>query len=70
MKAEPAKRLTVDEAYAMGFRHISDMAAMNRLAERLSEDQTDSETLRLFEAWRQGAMIAQAMLERSKTVLN
>lgn len=69
MKAEPAKRLTVDEAYAMGFRHISDMAAMNRLAERLSEDQTDSETLRL-EAWRQGAMIAQAMLERCKTVLN
>lgn len=70
MKADAAKKMTVEDAYAMGFRHISDMAAMNRLAELLRDDQTDSETLRLFEAWRQGAMVAQAMLERARTVVN
>lgn len=70
MKSDAAKRMTVEETYAMGFRHISDMAAMNRLAELLRDDQVDSETIRLFEAWRQGAMVAQAMIERSRTALN
>lgn len=61
--------LTPEDAYAMGYRHIFDLALMNRIAELVRVEEPDAGALRLLEAWRQGACVAQAMIERTRTTL-
>lgn len=70
MKADkPAAPLTPEDAYVMGYRHISDLALMNQIAELIRGDDPDGAALRLLEAWREGAFAAQAMIERPGATL-
>jgi hypothetical protein len=62
-------RITAEDAYAMGYRHIADLARINQVAEMIRGDHPDAEALRLLAAWREGAMVAQAMLDRARTTL-
>lgn len=55
--------LTEKQAYQMGFRHVSDLADMNRVADLYLAGELDERALRLLEAWREGAMAASAMLD-------
>lgn len=67
----PAKTtpMTAEDAYAMGYRHIADLARINQIAELVRGGDPDGEALRLLAAWREGAMVAQAMFERARTTL-
>ena len=62
--------MTPKQAYRMGFRHITDLAEMNRIAEDFFENEGDERALRLMEAWRNGAMAAKAMLEKDSVTLH
>lgn len=62
-------KLSLEDAYAMGYRHIADLALMNRIAELIRCEEPDAAALRLLEAWRQGACVAQAMIERPRATL-
>ena len=55
--------MTPKQAYRMGFRHITDLAQMNRIADLYLEGEIDEKVFRLIEAWREGAMAATAMLD-------
>ena len=61
--------MTPKQAYRRGFRHISDLAEINRLADLVLADGSDEHALRLIEAWREGAMAAAAMLEKAHATL-
>lgn len=61
--------ITAEDAYAMGYRHIADLARINQVAELVRGDHPDAEALRLLAAWREGALVAQAMLDRARTTL-
>ncbi len=70
MKADDAETpLSPAEAYAMGFRHITDLALMNRIADLIRDEEPDAAALRLLEAWRQGAFVAQAIIESRRVTL-
>jgi hypothetical protein len=69
MNADAYEPLSLEDAYAMGYRHIADLALMNRIAELIRRDEPDAQALRLLEAWRQGAMVAQAMVDRATRTL-
>lgn len=70
MKA-PAKSglISAEDAYAMGYRHIADLARINQIAELVRGDHPDATALRLLAAWREGALMAQAMIERARNTL-
>jgi hypothetical protein len=53
----------------MGFRHITDLAEINRIADMFLEDELDDRAQRLIEAWREGAMAATAMLEKAHSTI-
>ncbi len=57
------------QAYQMGFRHVIDLAEINRIADLFLGDEADEGALRLMEAWREGAMAAAAMLEKEHVTL-
>ena len=59
-----ALQMTPKQAYRMGFRHVTDLAEINRVADTYLENECDPGALALIEAWRQGAMTATAMLEK------
>ena len=61
--------MTSEEAYQMGFRHISDLAEMNRIADLVSDYRFADYALELMEAWRQGAVAAKALLEKEVVTL-
>lgn len=61
--------MTPKQAYRMGFRHVSDLAAINRIADVFMNDDGDDRALELMEAWRAGAMAAAAMLEKARSTL-
>jgi len=61
--------MTPKQAYRMGFRHVSDLAAINRIADLFMNDDGDDRALVLMEAWRDGAMAAAAMLEKARSTL-
>ncbi|HSO43145.1 MAG TPA: hypothetical protein VLR47_09960 [Rhodospirillales bacterium] len=70
MKASAKSGLiTTEDAYAMGYRHIFDLAQINQIAELVRGEHPDGEALRLLTAWREGAMVAQAMIDRARTTL-
>jgi hypothetical protein len=54
----------------MGFRHVTDLAEINRIADLFMDDDSDDRALQLMEAWREGAMAAAAMLEKERATLN
>ena len=53
----------------MGFRHVTDLAEINRIADLFLGDDGDGRALQLMEAWREGAMAAGAMLEKQHVTL-
>jgi hypothetical protein len=59
--------MTPKQAYRMGFRHITDLAEINRIADTFLED--DDRAQRLIEAWREGAIAAAAMLEKQRSTI-
>lgn len=61
--------MTPKQAYRMGFRHIIDLAEINRIADMFLEDELDDRAQRLIEAWREGATAAAAMLEKQHSTL-
>ena len=61
--------ISTEDAYAMGYRHIADLARINQIAALVRCDHPDAEAMRLLAAWREGAMMAQAMIERARTTL-
>ncbi len=61
--------MTKKRAYEMGFRHVADLAAINRVAELIRDDNDDNDALVLMEAWREGALAARALLERETATL-
>lgn len=61
--------MTPKQAYRRGFRHITDLAEINRIADLFLADEADERALRLIEAWREGAMAAAAMLEKAEATL-
>jgi hypothetical protein len=62
-------QMTPKQAYRMGFRHITDLAEINRIADMFLEDELDDRAQRLIEAWREGAMAATAMLEKAHSTI-
>ena len=70
MKASAKSGLiTAEDAYAMGYRHIADLARINQIAELVRDGHPDDDALRLLAAWREGAMVAQAMIDRARNTL-
>jgi hypothetical protein len=61
--------MTPKQAYRMGYRHITDLAEINRIADQFLEDDQDDRAQRLIEAWREGARAATAMLEKEKATI-
>ncbi|MCU0839619.1 MAG: hypothetical protein MUE49_12985 [Rhodospirillales bacterium] len=61
--------MTPEKAYEMGYRHINDLAEMNKIAEMMRIERLNSIALQLMEAWREGAMAAKAMLEKQSSTL-
>jgi hypothetical protein len=61
--------MTKEKAYEMGFRHVTDLAAMSRVAAVVQDDGADIDALGLMEAWREGALAARALLERETATL-
>lgn len=61
--------MTAENAYCMGFRHILDLAEMNRIAAAFRANEDDEEVIRLIQAWRAGMLAAQAVLERGSATL-
>jgi hypothetical protein len=61
--------MTTKKAFAMGFRHVSDLAEMNRIAEALNIDNEDEEAAALMEAWRLGTLAAKAIIDREGATL-
>ena len=61
--------MTPKKAFRMGFRHVADLAEINRIADRLLEDECDGRAQELIEAWRQGALTATAMLEKEEATI-
>ena len=61
--------MTPKQAYRMGFRHIIDLAEINRIADMFLEDETNDRAQRLIEAWREGAIAAAAMLEKQHSTI-
>lgn len=61
--------MTKKTAYEMGFRHVADLAAINRVAELIRDDNDDNNALALMEAWREGALAARALLERETATI-
>ena len=62
-------QMTQSKPYRMGFRHITDLAEINRIADMLLEDEFDGRAQSLIEAWRQGALAATAMLEKQHATI-
>ena len=62
-------QMTPKQAYRMGFRHVTDLAEINRIADRFIDDECDRCALMLIEAWRRGAMTATAMLEKEQATI-
>lgn len=63
MKADDAETTpTPADAYAMGDRHIADLAPMNRIADAIRGEEADAAARRLLEARRQGPCVAQAII--------
>lgn len=61
--------MTKDKAYEMGYRHIIDLAEMNRVAAMADVERLNDFALALMDAWREGAMAAKAMLEKEVATL-
>ena len=61
--------MNINKAYLMGFRHIADLAEMNRIADLMEDNRFNEYALELMEAWRTGAMAAQAMIEKRTATL-
>ena len=61
--------MTKKQAFEMGYRHIADLAAMNRIAAVVNAREDDPEAAALMAAWRDGAMAARAMIERETATL-
>jgi len=61
--------MTPKQAYRMGFRHITDLAEMNRVADHFLDDECDERVTQLIEAWREGALAATAMIEKEFVTL-
>jgi hypothetical protein len=57
------------KAYFMGFRHIADLAAMNRIVDLAGDNRFNEYALELMEAWREGAVAAQAMIEKESATI-
>ena len=66
---ERTPQMTPKQAYRMGFRHITDLAEINRIADIFLEDELDDRAQRLIEAWREGAIAAAAMLEKQRSTI-
>lgn len=66
---EWAIAMTKRKAYEMGFRHVADLAAINRVAELIRGNDEDDTAMALMEAWREGALAAKALLERESATL-
>jgi hypothetical protein len=61
--------MTPKQAYQRGYRHILDLAEMNRIADIVADDNCDDRAVQLIEAWREGAMAATAMLEKQHATI-
>jgi hypothetical protein len=61
--------MTPERAYEMGYRHIIDLAEMNKIAAMIEIERLNAIALQLMEAWREGAMAATAMLEKQSSTL-
>ena len=61
--------MTKKKAFEMGFRHVADLATMNRIAEMVRDEVDDATALDLMEAWREGALAARALLDRETATL-
>ncbi len=61
--------MTPEKAYEMGFRHIIDLAEMNRVASMVDIERLSTFALQLMDAWRRGANDATAMLEKQTATL-
>ena len=62
--------MTPKQAYQMGFRHIADLAEINRIAEMFEGNESNEYAICLIEAWRQGAIAATALLERQHATVH
>jgi len=56
--------MTQEDAYEMGFRHVTDLSEICRIAELIDDEAFTDYALQLIEAWRAGAMAARAVFER------
>ncbi len=61
--------MNTKKAYYMGFRHIADLAAMNRIVDLAADNRFNEYALELMEAWREGAITAQAMIEKESATI-
>lgn len=61
--------MTKDKAYQMGYRHIIDLAEMNRVAEMADVERLSAYAAQIMDAWREGALAAKAMLEKEVATL-
>lgn len=57
------------KAYFMGYRHIVDLAAMNRIVDLVDDNRFNEYALELMQAWREGAIAAQAMIEKESATI-
>lgn len=57
------------KAYFMGYRHIADLAAMNRIVDLVQDNRFNEYALELMQAWREGAIAAQAMIEKESATI-
>ncbi len=61
--------MTKDKAYQMGYRHITDLAEMNRVVEMADVERLSAYAAQIMDAWREGALAAKAMLEKEVATL-
>lgn len=71
LNGEPSEGapMTKDKAYQMGYRHIIDLAEMNRVAEMADVERLNAYATQIMDAWREGALAAKAMLEKEVATL-
>lgn len=67
--SESRVMMNTKKAYFMGYRHIADLAAMNRIVDLAQDNRFNEYALELMEAWRDGAIAAQAMIEKESATI-
>jgi hypothetical protein len=61
--------MSPEKAFEMGFRHISDLFEIGQVADLLDDDQLSPYAVSLMQAWRDGALMARAMIEKEAATI-